>query len=207
VAAHVLAQHARLEIRVAPHGRVQAARGLERGLLAATRAGSASSASTSIGGPGATGTSPARSASRWARPQRPHAAVAGEVALELRPVDDGAGGELHVQHVGRIDAVGGRLVHRDHVGGAPQQPLARHEAQRQLAIVAGRAQRHRERAAVDADLERALHRERVVSRLTRTAGHSRDRPPEDRLAARHAAHTFTWDVRVANVPSASGSSV
>ena len=41
-----------------------------------TRAGSASNAATSSGGPAGTGVSPARMASRCARPHSPHAAVA-----------------------------------------------------------------------------------------------------------------------------------
>ena len=42
------------------------------------------------------------------------------------------------------------------------QPLAVEEAERQLLVVAGRAHRHRQRRAVDADLERLLDRDLVA---------------------------------------------
>jgi hypothetical protein len=140
-------------------------------------------------------------------PAQPTGRGRGEVTLELRPVHDRARSERDVEHVGRVGAVGRRLAHGGDVHRGADHALARHEAQRQLAVVPGRSQRHRERAGIDADLERPFHGERVVPRLTRTAGHARDRPPDDRAVVRHATHTFTWGVRVANVPSASASSV
>ena len=46
--------------------------------------------------------------------------------------------------------------------GRVDQPLAVQEAERELLVVAGRAHRHRERRAVDADLERLLDRDLVL---------------------------------------------
>ena len=46
--------------------------------------------------------------------------------------------------------------------GRVDQPFAVQEPERELLVVAGRAHRHRERRAVDADLERLLDRDLVL---------------------------------------------
>ena len=68
------------------------------------------------------------------------------------------------------------------------EPLADREAERELLVVTGRPHRHRDRLAVDADLERLLDRDEVV--LARACRQPRDANPRGR--ARHAgAHVGT----------------
>ena len=59
-----------------------------------------------------------------------------------------------------LDGVGGEVGGRARVDGV--EPLADREAERQLLVVPGRAHGHRDRLAVDPDLERLLDRDEVA---------------------------------------------
>src|SRR5947199_320386 len=76
-------------------------------------------------------------------------------------------------------------------------PLAREEADRQLLVLARRAHRHRERRAVDADLERLLDRQLVLDPLAAAVADALDPCPRHVRVdgRRHVAYLPAGDWR------------
>ena len=89
------------------------------------------------------------------------------MALEPGPVEAHSRRQSDLDRIRLVSAVGGDLADPGDLIGPPDHAFPGEESQRQLAVVSGGAQRHRERPAVHADLERPFDRDPVLRALDR----------------------------------------
>ena len=86
----------------------------------------------------------------------------GEVTLQAGPVEGDARGEGDVHDVRPVIAVRGSDRHARDLGAVADDALGGEKTEREFRIVARRAQGDDQRAAVHADLEGALDRDRII---------------------------------------------
>jgi hypothetical protein len=173
VAANVFADADRLAANVEEAGRMQAAGALERRLGEPVG---------QIGEQRATDLRP-RAESRRMDRDLLERALAADAARGGR-VEAPAGG-IAQQRPRDLDRVGGEIGRRAHLPRAGlDQPLAEEEPERKLLIASRGSHRHRDRLAVDADLERLLDRDPVQLAIALDAG-EHPRGPVRRPAIGH----------------------